>query len=169
MTKAQKLLSRLKNNTGFSYVFVAVLLVIAMILTSAVFEVIRINTICANVREKFQDSLVSVLTDNYDSLFSTGRDGYTATYSYNGSSWSNSNNVSAPKIASEVMNALNSGEKKQVNSISNIRFTVTQTFRSSGSRFHVEGSCTANIPFMFAFAGDFNFTINADTEWVARF
>lgn len=160
---------RLFNKKGFSYFFIAVLFLILIMITAVIIEVIRINTICTNVRNKFENSLVAIATENYDVLFSSARDGYTASYVYSSSSWKNVNGVSKPRIEQEILHELNSGEKNQVNDIKNVEFTINQSKSNTGSRFTITGSCEAVIPFIFAVDGSFTVEIHANTQWTSQF
>lgn len=166
-----KILKRLCNNKGFSYVFVCVVFIILMMISALIFEFVRLNTIAANIREKFEDALVSISVSNYNSTYASNRDGFTAAYkySYSDGKWSDKNNVSQTNINQTVLRSMNYGEKNQVTDVRNIKFEITQTKGAAGSRFNIEGSCTVDIPFIFLWTDTVTMNINADTEWIAKF
>ena len=167
MTK--QLRQRLLNKKGFSYVFVCVLFLIILIITAVFIEVIRLHTVCSNVRSKFEDSLVAVATENYDKLFATAREGYTASYTYENGSWKNVHGVNKPNIEKEIMNELNKGEERQIDDIKNLKFTITQSKSNTGSRFEISGSCDVVVPFIFGFDGSLTLTVHANAQWTSQF
>lgn len=162
-------LKRLSANGGFSYVMTAVLIVAIMMITAAVLEVVRLNAISSNYRDKFEAALVEISVENYRGMYSSARDGFTASYSYNNGTWQNINNVSATRINNRIFNALNGGEENQINSVRNISFTVIQTKGTTNSRFSVTGSCDVEIPFKMLWNNTIKLHIGADTQWTAQF
>ena len=166
----KQLRQRLLSKKGFSYVFVCVLFLIIMIITAIFIEVIRLNTICTNVRNKFEDSLVAIATENYDKLFATAREGYTASYTYENGTWKNVHGVSKPNIEREIINELNNGEEQQIDDIQNVRFTITQSKSNTGSRFEISGTCDVVIPFIFGIGGNgFTVQVHANAQWTSQF
>lgn len=172
------LLKRITGNSGFSYTFICVLMIMLLMISLLIWEYIRLSVIVSNVREKIEDSLVVIATDRYDEMYAACRDGYAATFEYNGSYWTNSNKLSISEIESEILHELNSGEKIQINSVKVLYFTITfnqmgyaagNTAANSGIRFKVSGRCRMNIPFKLLWSDNFNVTVDAETQWISLY
>ena len=123
--KIKQRLFNLGSKKGFSYTFIAVLLLLLMSISMLVWEFVRLGVIVSNSREKFEDSLVVIATERYKEMYSSCRDGYAASFEYDGTGWANNNRLSIPEINNEILRELNSGEKTQVNSASVTSFLLT--------------------------------------------
>ena len=176
--KIKQRLFNLGSKKGFSYTFIAVLLLLLMSISMLVWEFVRLGVIVSNTREKFEDSLVVIATERYKEMYSSCRDGYAASFEYDGTGWANNNRLSIPEINNEILRELNSGEKTQVNSASVTSFLLTcnrmgnaygTPDANSGIRFKLSGTCAVNIPFKLLWSDNFNVTIEAETQWISLY
>lgn len=56
-------------NRGFSYVITSVLMICVLLIGVAVFEVIRLYIQAGAVRDKFEDSIISMCVENYSEMY----------------------------------------------------------------------------------------------------
>ena len=61
----KRLKKRMLANSGFSYVITSVLMICVLLIGVAVFEVIRLYIQAGAVRDKFEDSIISMCVENY--------------------------------------------------------------------------------------------------------
>ncbi|MDR2559931.1 MAG: hypothetical protein LBC86_10400 [Oscillospiraceae bacterium] len=76
----KKIINRLAAKDGVSYPFVVCIVLVLLIITLGVCEIIRINIISANIRNKFQAVIISETTDNYVNMYQPLRDGYAGSH-----------------------------------------------------------------------------------------
>ena len=64
----KRLKKRMLANRGFSYVITSVLMICVLLIGVAVFEVIRLYIQAGAVRDKFEDSIISMCVENYSEM-----------------------------------------------------------------------------------------------------
>lgn len=65
----KRLKKRMLANRGFSYVITSVLMICVLLIGVAVFEVIRLYIQAGAVRDKFEDSIISMCVENYSEMY----------------------------------------------------------------------------------------------------
>lgn len=65
----KRLKKRMLANSGFSYVITSVLMICVLLIGVAVFEVIRLYIQAGAVRDKFEDSIISMCVENYSEMY----------------------------------------------------------------------------------------------------
>lgn len=73
---------KIKDNSGNSAVFSAVICLVIVLIASAVFEYMQLMIITAGIRNAVESACVSVVTTNYDETYSQLREGYSGAYLY---------------------------------------------------------------------------------------
>ena len=66
----KRLKKRMLANSGFSYVITSVLMICVLLIGVAVFEVIRLYIQAGAVRDKFENSIISMCVENYSESLS---------------------------------------------------------------------------------------------------
>ncbi|SHH69593.1 hypothetical protein [Desulfosporosinus lacus] len=80
----------LKNKGGDGSLIAVVIVISILLISSSVYEYIRLTIIARGVRDAVQSSIISVATTNYDEVYNGLREGYSGGYSLEGSSWDES-------------------------------------------------------------------------------
>ena len=65
----KRLKKRMLAKSGFSYVITSVLMICVLLIGVAVFEVIRLYIQAGAVRDKFEDSIISMCVENYSEMY----------------------------------------------------------------------------------------------------
>ena len=179
MEKLNKLVKRLRRKfaekDGISYPFVVCIVLVLLIITFGLIEVVRMNIIASNVRNKFQEVIISETTDNYVKMYQPLRDGYAASYQFTETGWQQSSLTSQTRILNKLNEHFNDGEHSQViiekvsfsTLISNIAPTNTET----AVQYNVRGEVEVLIPYKFLWADlpPIRFTVNVNSTWRQMF
>ena len=169
-----RLVTRLKCERGFSYVFTGAMVMVFLLFAFGVFEILRINIIAVSVRDKYQQAIITASVENYDRVYQTVREGYAASYEFKGFSWDECNTTTKNKILATVLGDFTGGELSQI-TVSKIDFSVEPAAPAPGNknaqRFNIEGQLTANIPYSFAWRNlpPIKYTVNVKSEWRMMF
>lgn len=75
-------MKKLKDNTGSTAVFSAVICLAIVFVASAVFEFMQLMIITSGIRNAVESACISVITANYDETYSQLREGYSGAYMY---------------------------------------------------------------------------------------
>ena len=119
----KRLKKRMLANSGFSYVITSILMICVLLIGVAVFEVIRLYIQAGAVRDKFEDSIISMCVENYSEMYQPIRESHAASYRYNGFRWVNSSKANERYIRTYLSRAMNAGEIMQCEIVS-VSFTV---------------------------------------------
>ena len=65
----KRLKKRMLANSRFSYVITSILMICVLLIGVAVFEVIRLYIQAGAVRDKFEDSIISMCVENYSEMY----------------------------------------------------------------------------------------------------
>jgi len=171
----EKLIKRLRQRDGMSYPFIVCLTLALLIMALGLFEVIRVNIICANVRNKFQEVIISETTDNYGNMYQPVRDGYASSYRYGGGGWTHCSLTSSNRIRDSLNDYFNSGEHGQA-SVESVDFSVqttelAPTDAQSAVKYNVKGELVILIPYRFLWAElpPIRMTVKVRSSWRALF
>lgn len=166
---------RLLSRKGFSYVLTSVMILVIMLITVAVFEVIRLNIQAEAVRNKFQEAIIASCVDNYTEVYQPVRDGYAAGYGNTGTGWNTQNNTMYTNIESYLKDAMNDGEIMQCN-IDFMTFEVTHgdnapSYTPTSEKFAVNGEIWVEIPYRFAWSElvPISLHLTVKSQWRAKF
>jgi hypothetical protein len=168
---AQKIKNRLQQKDGMSYPFIACLVLVLLIIMFGVVEVVRVNIIASNVRDKAQATIISETTSNYVMMYQPLRDGYAAPFQYSDSGWQQSSLTTRNRIQNTLTEHLNDGEHSQV-VIESVDFsTLISNIAPSGSdpavQFTVRGEVVVLIPhrFLWAELPPIRLTVEVNSTW----
>ena len=152
----KRLKKRMLANSGFSYVITSVLMICVLLIGVAVFEVVRLYIQAGAVRDKFEDSIISMCVENYSEMYQPIRESHAASYRYNGFRWVNSSKANERYIRAYLSRAMNAGEIMQCEIVS-VSFNVepahsalqeqspeVQRLRPFRSRFSAEKLCSCS-------------------------
>jgi len=167
----KKVIRKLKQCDGMSYPFVVCIVLVLLIMTLGICEVIRINVITANVRNKFQEVIISETTDNYSGMYQPLRDGYAATYQYSGLGWQESSLTSRTRILNKLDAHFTDGEHSQA-TIESIEFTtlvseIAPTDSYNAVQYTVRGEVVVIVPYRFLWTElpPIRLTVNVNSTW----
>ena len=150
----KRLKKRMLANRGFSYVITSVLMICVLLIGVAVFEVIRLYIQAGAVRDKFEDSIISMCVENYSEMYQPIRESHAASYRYNGFRWVNSSKANERYIRTYLSRAMNAGEIMQCEIVS-VSFNVepaalAPSDTDSAQKYAVSGTLVIRIPYRFA-------------------
>jgi hypothetical protein len=171
----KKLRAKLLDRKGYSYPFIAVLILVFLLIAFGLFETIRANLLASNIRDKFQNAIIAESVLNYDRVYDTMREGYAASYQLAGFSWKESNSTTRNRIMKAITDGFTGGEASQL-TILHIDFTVepsavAPTDKENSIKFNVTGTITVEIPYSFAWRdlAPMVFTTEVKSEWRMMF
>ncbi len=166
---------RILNCKGFSYVLLSVIMVVVLLIGAAVFEIVRLNIQAGAVRNKFEDAIISMCVQNHTQLYQPVREGYAASYGYNGYRWAENNKANERCIRTYLNSAMSNGEIMQCEIVS-VNFSVepaqlAPSDISTAEKFAVSGSITIRIPYRFAWEdlAPITMQLNVKSQWQAQF
>ena len=167
----KRLKKRMLANSGFSYVITSVLMICVLLIGVAVFEVIRLNIQAGAVRDKFENSIISMCVENYSEMYQPIRESHAASYRYNGFRWVNSSKANERYIR----RAMNAGEIMQCEIVS-VRFNVepaalAPSDTDSAQKYAVSGTLVVRIPYRFALEElpPIEMSLDVRSQWQAKF
>ena len=173
--KLNLIVNKARQNEGLSYPFIACLVLVLLIMSLGLCEVIRLNIISANVRNKFQAVIISETTDNYVNMYQPIRDGYASSYQNSGSGWQQSSLTSRNRIQSSLNAAFTGGEMSQV-TVENVNFsTLVSTIAPLDSynavQYTVRGQVVVTVPYRFLWSDlpPIRLTVNVNSTWRQMF
>lgn len=166
---------RILNCKGFSYVILSVLMVVILLIGVAVFEIIRLNIQAGAVRNKFEDSIISMCVENYSQMYQPIRESYAASYRYNGFRWVESNKANERYIRTYLNKAMSAGEIMQCEIVS-INYDVepaalAPSDTDTAQKFAVSGTIVIRIPYRFAWEAlpPIQMKLDVKSQWQAQF
>ncbi|MCL2637499.1 MAG: hypothetical protein FWD48_03930 [Oscillospiraceae bacterium] len=167
----KKIINRLRQKDGVSCPFVVCIVLVLLIITLGICEVIRVNIISANIRNKFQAVIISETTDNFVNMYQPLRDGYAGSHQNSGSGWQQSTLTSRNRIQSKLNEHFNNAEAGQL-IISNVSFTthsapIAPYDANSALQFNVRGQVEVVIPFRFLWRNlpPMRLTVDVNSTW----
>lgn len=123
MTKIAEIL---RSKKGFSAAPLAVVIALAGIMFLVVlWQIVRLITISAGVKDALQSAVISTSVDNYSNVYDGIREGYSGGYRYSGNSWKTA--ISAGDIYSrldELLGLQNTGGKHAKISSGSVEYSV---------------------------------------------
>lgn len=170
-----EIIKKLRQKKGLSYPFIVCLVLVLLVILLGVCEVIRLNVISANVRNKFQAVIISETTDNYIKMYQPLRDGYAASYNYSASGWQKSTLTTNSRIRNSLNADFNAGELSQVTVESISYSTHTSAVAPSDAynavQFNVRGQVIVSVPYKFLWVDlpPVRLTVNVNSTWRQMF
>ena len=171
----RKLVMKLRQKDGISYPFVACLTLALLVIAFGVFEIIRMNIIAANVRDKFQAVIVSETTRNFSNMYQPVRDGYAASFQNNGSGWQVNSITTRNRVLNTLNTHFNTSEHSQV-TIHSVDFAVDMVTSApvGGSptvQYNLSGELIISVPYKFLWANlpPIQMTVNVHSTWREMF
>lgn len=145
---------RMLANSGFSYVITSVLMICVLLIGVAVFEVIRLYIQAGAVRDKFEDSIISMCVENYSEMYQPIRESHASSYAFNGIRWEERHKANEQYIRTYLNKAMGVGEIMQCEIVS-ISFdvdspSVAPADTDTAKKYAVSGSITIKVPYRFA-------------------
>ncbi len=99
-----KAIKILKNKSGSGAPMILAIVLVIIILSTAVFEYMRLLIVAQGVRDSVQSAIIDVATENWDEAYPGLREGYSGGYSLSGSDWYQ--NVSSGNVYGRLQNVL---------------------------------------------------------------
>ena len=90
-----KLLRILKSNRGDGYPLVVAVTLALLLVFCVAAEYFRLNIIVQGVRDAAAQSVISVISDNYDDVYHSTREGYAAGWYPTDDAWDESTDIGA--------------------------------------------------------------------------
>jgi hypothetical protein len=153
------------------YPFAVCIVLALLIMTLGICEFIRVNIICSNVRDKFQEVIISETTDNYGNMYQPVRDGYASSYRNSGGGWHQGSVTTSNRIRGSLNDYFNSSEHGQV-SVEKVDYSVEATVLApddpeSAVKYNVKGELVILIPFRFLWTDlpPIRLTVNVRSSW----
>lgn len=166
---------RLAGKDGASYPFIVCIVLVLLIITLGVCEIIRVNIISANIRNKFQAAIISETTSNYSMMYQPLRDGYAASHQNSGSGWVQSSLPSQQRITNRLNENFSGGEAGQL-TVQGVNFTVhtapvAPADAYNAVQFNVRGEVVVQVPYRFLWRGlpPMQLTVNVNSTWRQMF
>jgi hypothetical protein len=175
MEKLNKAIRRLRQKSGMSYPFVVCLLLVMLMIMFGVLEAIRVNVIASNVRDKFQQVIISETTDNYIMMYQPLRDGYAAPYQFSVTGWQQSSLTSRQRILSKLNADFDDGEHSQITvesvDFSTLISSIAPADPQTAVQYTVRGEAVVVIPYKFLWAElpPIRLTVNVNSTWRQMF
>jgi hypothetical protein len=170
-----RIINKLRRKDGASYPFIVCIVLVLFIITLGVCEVIRINIISANIRNKFQAAIITETTNNYSLMYQPLRDGYAASHQNSGSGWVQSSQPTENRIRNQLNGNFNTGEAGQL-TVQNVSFTMhtaplAPNDAYNAVQFNVRGQVIVEIPYRFLWRNlpPMQLTVNVNSTWRQMF
>jgi len=171
----KKIIYTLQQKDGVCYPFIVCIVLVLLIITLGVCEIIRVNIISANIRNKFQAAIISETTSNYSMMYQPLRDGYAGSHQNSGSGWQQASRPTETRILNRLNQNFNDGEAGQL-TVENVSFTMhTAPLAPSDAynavQFNVRGQVEVIIPYRFLWVGlpPMRLTVNVNSTWRQMF
>ena len=172
----KRIISRLRQKDGISYPFVVCILLVLLILMFGTLEIIRVNIIASNVRDKAQAAIISETTSNYVMMYQPLRDGYAAPFQYSGSGWQQASLPTRNSITNRLNTNMDDGEQLQA-VIENVDFStlISNIAPSADSgdsvQFTIRGEVEITIPhnFLWTELPPIRLTVKVNSTWREMF
>ena len=166
---------RMLANSGFSYVITSVLMICVLLIGVAVFEVIRLYIQAGAVRDKFEDSIISMCVENYSEMYQPIRESHASSYAFNGIRWEERHKANEQYIRTYLNKAMGVGEIMQCEIVS-ISFdvdspSVAPADTDTAKKYAVSGSITIKVPYRFAWQelAPISLKLDVKSQWRALF
>lgn len=171
----KRLKKRMLANRGFSYVITSVLMICVLLIGVAVFEVIRLYIQAGAVRDKFEDSIISMCVENYSEMYQPIRESHASSYAFNGIRWEERHKANEQYIRTYLNKAMGVGEIMQCEIVS-ISFdvdspSVAPADTDTAKKYAVSGSITIKVPYRFAWQelAPISLKLDVKSQWRALF
>ena len=171
----KRLKNRMLANSGFSYVITSVLMICVLLIGVAVFEVIRLYIQAGAVRDKFEDSIISMCVENYSEMYQPIRESHASSYAFNGIRWEERHKANEQYIRTYLNKAMGAGEIMQCEIVS-ISFnvdspSVAPADTDTAKKYAVSGSITIKVPYRFAWQelAPISLKLDVKSQWRALF
>ncbi len=99
-----KAIKILINKSGSGAPLILAIVLVTIILSTAVFEYMRLLIVAQGVRDSVQSAIIDVAAKNWDEVYHGLREGYSGGYSLSGSDWYQ--NVSSGNVYGRLQNSL---------------------------------------------------------------
>lgn len=171
----KRLKKRMLANRGFSYVITSVLMICVLLIGVAVFEVVRLYIQAGAVRDKFEDSIISMCVENYSEMYQPIRESHASSYAFNGIRWEERHKANEQYIRTYLNKAMGVGEIMQCEIVS-ISFdvdspSVAPADTDTAKKYAVSGSITIKVPYRFAWQelAPISLKLDVKSQWRALF
>ncbi len=150
------------------YILLMVFILVILMISSVVFEYMRIKNNLSDVKSSLENSLVSYATDNWDEIYKSTREGYSGGYKLDDERSLNwIENLDSSKIKSELISELKLNRllEKEVGSevaykISDINTYIENVrFKDTNSNLYIISEVTVEIPIIMGFKNSPAFSV----------
>ena len=160
---AQRMIKKLKDNTGAGEINAVVLFLILMIFFSILFEYVRIQIYASNIRDSFERAILTVASENYNEVYAGFREVEVFGGEYNGGPAGGGNKEEIPEwvpmndtgnVTDELMDLLaldtvgNGNTATGKYKITDITVYIKDSYSGSG-RYEAKGSMKLKLPVYF--------------------
>jgi hypothetical protein len=181
MTRAIRIL---KNKSGSGAPLILAVVLAAIILSTSVFEYMRLLIIAQGVRDSVQSAIVDVATQNWNEAYPGLREGYSGGYLLSGSTWCQ--NVTTGNVYSRLQSVLglkyeNGAYVKYTGDISEYKlsgFSLTvadapfaPSNTSTITQLNVTGTITVEVPLSFGWGhlSPMKLTLKLKSKYTPKF
>ncbi|MEG0913997.1 MAG: hypothetical protein RSG53_10385 [Oscillospiraceae bacterium] len=178
MTKALKIL---RCNRGEGYPLVIAVTLALLIIFCGIAEYFRLNIIVQGVRDAAQQAVISVMSDNYNDVYHSTREGYAAGWYPSAEDWEES--LDLGDVYSQLTNTLAltysggeyiklSGEQKEF-ALHDLEVEIRNNALSSGEAEGYLADVTLNMDVPTQFCGtvlpDLHLTLKTQAKYIPKF
>ena len=154
----------LKNKSGSGTPLILAVVLICLLLSTAVFEYMRLLVVAQGVRDSVQSAVVDVATENWDEAYAGLREGYAGGYRLSGTRWYR--NVTSGNVYARLKQVLGlkyQGSKYVKYAGSAVEYKISGLYVSVSnaplapynpggvSQLTVTGTITVEVPHSFSF------------------
>jgi len=83
-----KIVNFMNEKKGLSSLWAIVICIVIILISTAIYEYMRLMIIASGVRNAMQSAIISTATANYDDTYASLREGHSGGYRFNGDGWS---------------------------------------------------------------------------------
>ncbi len=162
-------IKKMKEKDGAStYITLMVSVLVMLMLSTVVFEYLRVKANLSDIERTLENSLVSYATDNWDEIYKSAREGYSGAYKLeNESSLNWIENIDSDRVIEELKSELklNNALEKEVGSdtaykIKNINTYLQNVgFKNKSNNLYIVSEVEVEVPIIVGFKSSPSFSV----------
>ncbi len=169
-----------KNEGASGYITLMVLMLVAVMISTVVFEYLRIKEQLSTIERSLENALVSYATDNWDEIYKSAREGYSGGYKLEDEKTGNwIEHLDSDKIRGELISELklNFSMEKIVTGDTAYKIKKLDTylqnvsFKDKTNNLYIVSEATVTVPIITGFKSSpaFEVTIKAKSRYQNKF
>ncbi|SHH58904.1 hypothetical protein [Sporanaerobacter acetigenes] len=179
MTKIFK--NKLREKEGGMFILIVSILLIALIVLAGVSEYMRLQIIAKGVRDAVQSAVISVSTENYENVYSSSREAYSAGYKYDENEEEWKENIDTGDVYKKLDDLLGLEKDggyhvKKIDSeyeykLSNLKVEIINSPLKSNDKFSAETFINLEVPLSFGWEHlpPMKIRLKVKSEYMAKF